>query len=221
MSAKYALLGAFILTSCSLPFGVVDRAVSDYFPLADGDYWYYETGSGDTLAARIEGDTVILGDTAYIYTYGSEILYFFRTDRGIDRYYEAVTYRGGDKVILEKRIGPYLALPLIDGFASADSFTNTAVVVNDTFRYLRSVGLKVVLLGDLTVRGREFREVYRAEITDSKRVDGPLGTSVCERQEVLYLAPDVGIIRKTEVLAEDGDTTSYSAELIGSNLLGE
>ncbi|HDM90883.1 MAG TPA: hypothetical protein ENG67_06735 [candidate division WOR-3 bacterium] len=221
MSAKHALFVAFILLSCSLPFGVIDRALSDYFPLETGNYWNYVTQDGDTISARIEGDTVILGDTAFIYTFGSDLYYFFKADNGIDRYYYFVTYRGGDKVVLEKRIGSYLSLPLIDGYARTDSFSNTVVVVNDTFQCFHTVDLRISLVGDLSVGDRTFHEVYSAEITDSRRVDSPLGTSASERHEVLCLAPDVGIIRKQEVLAENGDTVAYSAELIGSNLLGE
>jgi len=221
MSAKYVLFALFILLSCSLPFGVIDRALSDYFPLGTGNYWNYVTQDGDTISARIEGDTVILGDTAYIYTLGSYLYYFFKADNGIDRYYYFVTYRGGDKVVLERRIGPYLSLPLIDGYTRTDSFSNAVVVVNDTFQYFHTTDLGISLVGDLSVNDRVFHEVYSAEITDSRCVDSPLGTSISERHEVLYLAPDVGVIKKQEVLVENGDTVAYSAELIGSNLLGE
>ncbi len=221
MFKKLVIFIAFLTLCCTIRSGFVDRAISDYFPLHNGDNWLYISDSGDTVEARVEGDTVWSDDSAVIYVIGSEVYCLFPSEYFVDQLYREEAFRGGDRIVLEERRGPYLKLPPVDGCEFSDTFCNTEVVVNDTFAYIHIINGTAIYVGDMCINGRSFEDVYRIVIRDQREVSGPFGTEEKFREEILFLAPQIGIVKKEVMSVENADTSRCILKLLESSLLEE
>lgn len=197
----------FTLPQVQCTSSIMDRSLSDYLRLEEGKRWVYLRNGEDTIFRTVLGDTVIISDTAKVVDFGGQ-LYFYRVDQQrVDRWSEFVDYRGGEEVPLEERFSLFLEMPLVLGNRWEDLYEGEEEFLGDTFRYSHSVKGEVVSLGEIEVPVGSFQNVYGVRIEEIRHRVNPSGEASDTLIEILYLAPDVGLVMKS--LLEGGETKEY------------
>ncbi len=103
---------------------IIERCASDYFPLAQGNWWRY-VSNGDTLMVEVEPRDTILHVECFPVSFGGNIEYLAKNSESIVEYVEIVyNFSGQDYTIIEDFI-MRIETPLVDGNTWEDSLIDS------------------------------------------------------------------------------------------------
>jgi hypothetical protein len=180
----------FLILSCDST--IIQRAASDYIPLAEGNWWRYAHES-DTLLIEVEPIDTILGIECYPVDAGGYTTYLAESDASISEYIHIeYTYAGDIYTILDNFV-TRIELPLIDGNVYHDSIIDSLQVFDQWIKAHYSITGEVSqgeYTGDLY-----DGDVYRIDIVTIAVLVLP-DTTITDSMSVQEsYAPDIGLIQ--------------------------
>lgn len=116
-----------LLVACSNNH-FVQRAASDYFPLEQGNIWYYALDN-DTIVVEVEPPDTLLSRECYPVSFGGYTRWFAKESDAVDEYVKIVHFFSGDEyTILEDYIAR-MELPFVEDNAWQDSLVDSLQIL--------------------------------------------------------------------------------------------
>jgi len=184
----FALL---VSISCHNQDWILYRASSDYFPLRNGDWWKYET-QNITKLVEVQGDTFV-NNQPCIHLFNAYEDEYWTDDNGNMRKLNlrTVNYGGTDYVLENEWLLQY-KLPFVLGSLWSDVFTDTVVILGDSYRLKHNIIRKVVQIEDLNIPAGTFFQAYKIEYNETFTFND----SIENYSGFEWFAPGVGLIKK-------------------------
>ncbi len=180
-----------IILTCNNNDWILYRAGNDYFPLKNGYWLQYET-NGIFETVEVKGDTVAY-DRACVHllrNFADE--YWVKDNSDIKKLeIRTVNYNGTEYIIQKEWLLQY-RLPFVLGSFWSEAFTDTVVVLGDTYHIKQTITRWVVEITDLTVPAGTFLQTYKIEYYEIFI----LNDSVENYSGYEWFAPNVGLIKK-------------------------
>lgn len=191
-----------MLTSCDNNDWVLYRAGQEYFPLKKGYYWKYDKGNSLELV-EVKGETIAFGRATWNLLRNGANEYWTKNGSEVKKLFtRKVNYNGVDYTLQQSWLLQY-KIPFVVGNFWSDVFTDTVIILGDTFRIKQTVFRKIWGITDITVPAGTFFQVYKIEFLETFTLND------YHEQHLGYewFAPGVGLIQQayadtTEVLME-------------------
>lgn len=102
----------------------VQRAAGDYFPLEQGNIWYYALGA-DTIVVEVEPPDTLLGRECYPVSFGGYTRWFAKASDAVDEYVKIVYFFSGDEYTILEDYAMRMELPFIADNTWHDSLVDS------------------------------------------------------------------------------------------------
>jgi hypothetical protein len=179
-----------LIVSCNDDW-LLYRAGNDYFPLKNGSRWEYAK-NGTITAVEVLTDTTAYGQSSshLIRNFADE--YWLKDNGDVKNLIlRTVNYGGTDYTLQENWLLEY-RLPFVVGNYWSDVFTDTVVILGDTFRLHQMIWRKVVEIADLSVPAGSFFQTYKLEFSETFM----LNDSTEQYSGYEWFAPGIGLIKR-------------------------
>lgn len=193
MKKSYFFFIILTLTiSCNNSDWLLYRAGSDYFPLKIGNWWQYSQ-YGQIEQVEVKAETVVYGTECIhlLRNYADE--FWKKTDNEIRKLYIRTVNIGGTDFEIEKNWLLQYRLPLVLGAQWAEIFTDTVLVMGDTFRIFHTVRRMVSEICDVNVLAGTFQQCYRLDYLEQVKINDSLVEDYAGYE---WYAPQVGLVKK-------------------------
>jgi hypothetical protein len=117
------LVCLLLLVACS-DNHFVQRAASDYFPLEQGNIWYYAQDS-DTIVVEVELPDTLLNRECYPVSFGGYTHWLAKTSDAVDEYVKIVYFFSGDEYTILEDYAMRMELPLVADNTWQDSLVDS------------------------------------------------------------------------------------------------
>lgn len=193
MNKKFLFLLIFL--SFCFKNSLIDRMVSDYFPLNKGfKSRFIHLPEKETSYVEVIKDTLLLGENFknVFFLYKND--FFLKEDGFIKKYFKEVYYSGENEYILEESAIPFIPSIFINGDLIVDSLKKNFLIEGDTLFYLRK--MKIKIKGPITfkIEDVEFENSFKIDrYFEVKIKKGGLLIDKIEKSYEIY-APEKGLI---------------------------
>ncbi len=103
---------------------IVERAVSEYFPYQEGNWWCF-LGDGETLLVDIEPLDTLLQRECFPVSFGGNVKYLSLSDRAVDEYIKIIYNVAGDDYTIIEDFIMRIELPMVCGNTYQDSLIDS------------------------------------------------------------------------------------------------
>jgi outer membrane murein-binding lipoprotein Lpp len=195
-----AAVAALLLAACSSN-PVYYRLGSDYYPVSPaGTQWEYDVEGGGTVVVTVVDQAEVAERACYRIQRGADYAYYIN-DAGMLEHYEdhSVLYNGYEIEVYTGWV-PYLDWPLTEGASWTDSISVSTSQQGVTINHQWTRTTTVLGVETVTVPAGTWTDCYHLRETETEinwiQTGGfqPETTSVNRH---IWLAPDVGMVRKT------------------------
>jgi hypothetical protein len=177
--------------NCNNENWVLFRASQDYFPLANGNTWHYQTDNTATVI-EVNNDTIINNIKATIVTRNFENQYWLKNQGEVKKLtLRTVNYGGNDYTIQASWLLQY-RLPFIIGSTWSDVFTDTADVLGDIYYIKETIARQITAIEHITVPAGSFFETYRIDFVETCQINDSLESYTGSE----WFAPGVGLVKR-------------------------
>ncbi len=183
----------FTVLSLSCNNYIIERSASDYFPIAEGNWWRYaneDLYNPRIIDVTVESIDTVLQTECYPFNFSGEFHYFLKDEKGIQEYIKIVQNYAGNEYTITEGFIRRLELPLVRGNQFRDSLVDSLEFFGEWIkaRYVIN-GLVSDYEDDKT-----YGSVYRVIINTSMSVLMPDSSVVSEQYLEEYYAPGIGLI---------------------------
>ncbi|MEO0091362.1 MAG: hypothetical protein ABIK61_01445 [candidate division WOR-3 bacterium] len=180
-----------LLITCNNSDWVLYRAGQDYFPLKGGNYWKYDKGNVVELV-EVKGETIAYGNSVWHLLRNGASEYWTKNGKEVKQLIiRKINYGGTDYILQQSWLLEY-KLPFVLGNFWSDVFTDTVIILGDTFRIKQTVFRKIWEVSDITVPAGTFTQVYKIEFYETFSLN-----NYYEQQfGYEWFAPGVGLIKR-------------------------
>lgn len=188
-----------LLVGCAVIFlscqdFIVERSASDYFPLSEGDWWFYSNNDlydPRTILIEVEALDTIAQVECYPVNFSDGTRYYVKDSKGISEYIKIThTFSGNDYTVAEGFVRR-LELPLVKGSAYNDSVFGSLDVSGEFIYAVHRV--------DGFVSDYEYDDlygsIYKVMLTAVTSIAYEDSTIQTTRQVEEYYAPGIGLVR--------------------------
>ncbi|MCX8014955.1 MAG: hypothetical protein N2748_02950 [candidate division WOR-3 bacterium] len=193
MKKSYLLLVILILTiTCNNPNWLLFRAGSDYFPLKAGNWWEY-SNYGQIEQVAVVGETIAFNTPCIhlLRNYGDE--FWLKTENEIRKLYVRTVNIGGTDYEIQNAWLLQYQLPLVLGAQWSEVFTDTVLVMGDTYRIYQTISRMVTEICDVNVFAGTFHQCYKLDYLEEVKINDSLVERYAGYE---WFAPQVGLIKK-------------------------
>lgn len=189
MKCKILLFLIFLI--CCSNNHIIQRASSDYFPLAEGNWWRY-VSSDDTLLIEIEPLDTILQTECFPVSAGGYVRYLAKDDESISEYINIVYNFAGETYTIIENFIMRIELPLIEGNVYEDSLVDSLNLFGQWIKAKYHISGEVA---EYEYRNDFFEgDVYKLEISTTETLISP-DTTIINTNYEEYYAPDIGLVQ--------------------------
>ena len=180
-----------IVLSCNNSDWILYRAGNDYFPLQKGYWWQYES-NGVYETVEVKGDTVAYGRPCIHLLRDFDDEFWIKDNDEIRKLeFRTKNYDGTEYPIQQAWLLQY-RLPFILGNYWTESFTDTVLVLGDTYRINQTITRKITDITDLSVVAGMFIQTYKVEYYETITIND----SIEYYSGYEWFAPNVGLVKK-------------------------
>ncbi len=184
------VLIALLFLSCDNH--IIQRASSDYFPLAEGNWWQYMSAN-DTLFIEVEPLDTILNIECFPVSADGYVTYRTKNDNGISDYINVVYNFSGETYTIIEDFIMRIELPLLDGNTFNDSLIDSLELFGEWVKAAYHVNGEVST--DEYSSGLYDGDVYRVEISIRETLTAIDTTIIHDTYVEELYAPDIGLIQ--------------------------
>jgi hypothetical protein len=170
---------------------IIERAASDYFPLADGNWWRYASND-DTLIVEVEPRDTLLHVQCFPVIFGGSAKYLAKNAESIAEYIEILYNFSGDDYIILKDFIMRIEIPLVAGNTWEDSLIDSLNVFGAWIKAQYYIRGRVT--GFTYVEDYEG-DVYTIELETIETFTSPDTTIIDTNYVTEDYAPNIGLVR--------------------------
>lgn len=143
-----------LFSNCTQDF-LLERTGADYFPLAQGNTWIYESRSSqmgwdesrgestDTITLKVTGTATVAQREAWLIERDGYPTYWWKSDRRIDKFLCETDFFDGEEDTIFSAWIPWLHIPFVLGETKSYSFTQQTELPHDTILIQLHIDYKV------------------------------------------------------------------------------
>ena len=154
-------------------------------------WWEYDV-QGAIEVDSVVGETIAYGVNCihYLRNYGDE--YWIKNDGEVKKLELRTINVGGTENTIEQTWLLQYRLPFILGSYWTETFSDTVVVLGDTYRISQTVSRSVKEINDISVNVGMFIQTYKIEYFETITIND----SIEQHQGYEWFAPNVGLVKK-------------------------
>ncbi len=214
MKKLLPILLLFLLSCGDEPF-FKEREAS-FFPVdVIGNVWDFTLSDGTKETWEVLSSEEHQGYEGALLQAGADTLIFYKNDNEIWLYSYASGFFDANEYVLQDGWQKYISYPLIVGRNWEDVFVDTISIYGVNVTYTSSIKASIIGKEDVTVKAGSFKGCYVLSFSLSKVSNTTLpGFENLNKQESyrLWLAPEVGIVKKQDSTGKVWLLSSYMVE---------
>lgn len=185
-----ALLFILVL-SCNNSDWILYRAGSDYFPLKSSNWWKYES-EGITELVEVKGDTIAYDRSCIHLLRNFTDEYWIKDNSEVKKLILRTINLGGTDFLLQQSWLLQHRLPFMLGSLWSEVFTDTVIILGDSFHLNQTMWRKVIAVENINVPAGTFFQTYKIEFSETFT----LNDSIEQYSGYEWFAPGVGLIKR-------------------------